>query len=230
MFRRVAACEQSRQYERPWQRQSGFHSSPLAGAAPEINLARKLRVLLPPVCSGIHPMLPFAGRGGTRAKELLVSRGVCGFMASCWQLGRGSRLPRAKPVQSALKWVLIIGAGFGFGPADRAALAQTWTQTTAPTSCWFSIASSADGRRLIAVDMERIWISNHAGTTWTPTDSPSNNWYRVSSSADGTKLAAGVGFLVRGPNNRLSTRRGPHTPRCALPEFAVTDSEFDPCR
>lgn len=125
-------------------------------------------------------------------RKLSGSYGVCSLVAKCSQFKQFPRKPCAKAAPVTL---LAAAAITGFNPA----LAQTWTQTTAPTSCWFSVASSADGNRLIAVDMERIWIFDHSGATWTPLDSPSNNWYCVSSSSDGTKLAAGVGFLVRGP-------------------------------
>jgi len=75
--------------------------------------------------------------------------------------------------------------------------AQSWTQTSAPSTNWSWIAASADGARLVATtsvgisNANSVWISTDAGSTWTPTSVPAvNNWYRVASSADGTRLAA----------------------------------------
>ena len=82
------------------------------------------------------------------------------------------------------------------------AIAQTWTQTSAPTNVWSSIACSADGTKLFAcggggIFLGRagpVYISSDAGATWTPTGAPSNYWANIASSADGTKLVAAVGF------------------------------------
>ena len=38
----------------------------------------------------------------------------------------------------------------GLFPAVNSAFAQTWTQTSAPYATWFSVASSADGSKLVA--------------------------------------------------------------------------------
>ncbi len=72
------------------------------------------------------------------------------------------------------------------------ALAQTWTQTSAPTNNWSSVASSADGSKLVAaVSGGGIYTSSDSGNTWVPNNNaPSNNWASVASSADGSKLVA----------------------------------------
>ena len=76
------------------------------------------------------------------------------------------------------------------------AFAQTWTQTSAPNDNWTSIASSADGSRLVAAagvygGDGLIYISTNSGTTWMPsTNAPTELWECVASSADGTKLVA----------------------------------------
>jgi len=71
------------------------------------------------------------------------------------------------------------------------ALAQIWTQTSAPNTNWTSIASSADGTKLVAVaDLGGIWVSTDSGGTWTQTSAPQSGWFRVASSADGSGLAA----------------------------------------
>lgn len=55
---------------------------------------------------------------------------------------------------------------------------------------WQSIASSADGTKLVAVAYGgKIYTSTDSGANWTARDS-SRNWNSVASSADGTKLVA----------------------------------------
>jgi hypothetical protein len=71
----------------------------------------------------------------------------------------------------------------------------TLTQTTAPTNNWMSVASSADGTKLVAAAMNSeggfIYASTDSGLTWTLTGAPTNNsWATVASSADGSKLVA----------------------------------------
>jgi len=84
------------------------------------------------------------------------------------------------------------------------ALAQNWTQTTAPTTNWSSIASSADGSKLIATvrgpfsDNVPIYITTNAGVTWRQSIAPLTNdyWLSVASSADGRRLVASSGTAV----------------------------------
>ena len=84
----------------------------------------------------------------------------------------------------------------GLLAALRPAAAQTWTQTSAPTNYWNSIAASADGTKLVAaVYGGGIYTSTNSGATWTLTGAPSDGgldsaWESVASSADGTKLVA----------------------------------------
>ncbi len=75
---------------------------------------------------------------------------------------------------------------------SNSALAQTWTQTSAPITNWHAVASSADGTKLAAVACcgGPIYTSTNGGVTWTPTSAPIQNWFSVASSADGTKLVA----------------------------------------
>src|SRR6266853_4559983 len=79
------------------------------------------------------------------------------------------------------------------------AFAQGWTRTSAPMTSWSAVASSADGRKLVAVVFRDsqgrpgpIYTSENAGATWTMTSAPLNGWWCVASSGDGTKLAAGI--------------------------------------
>ena len=73
------------------------------------------------------------------------------------------------------------------------AFAQTWTQTSAPSNGgWYGIASSADGTKLVAVNVSgSIYTSTNSGATWTPSSAPTGKqWQGVASSADGTKFVA----------------------------------------
>lgn len=55
---------------------------------------------------------------------------------------------------------------------------------------WFSMASSYDGNRLVAVvDGGQIYTSQNSGLTWTARDS-ARSWKSVASSSDGAKLVA----------------------------------------
>jgi len=106
-----------------------------------------------------------------------------------------------------------------FGTTDLLC-AQTWTQTTAANTNWFSIAASADGSVFYAsggtTNGQQIYISTNSGNTWNPTSLPmANSLYQVAVSADGTKIFAArnlPGNSVRGSTNSnpffLSTNSG----------------------
>ena len=67
--------------------------------------------------------------------------------------------------------------------------AQVVTVTSAPTRDWFSIASSADGVRVVAVTQDgSIYTSPDSGETWISNNVPSEQWSAVACSADGQKL------------------------------------------
>jgi hypothetical protein len=87
--------------------------------------------------------------------------------------------------------LLAVALGGLLLPANRV-LAQTWTQTSAPTLNWHAVASSADGAKLVAAAAGPgpIVASTNSGLTWQPTGAPLMNWFSVASSADGTKLVA----------------------------------------
>jgi hypothetical protein len=64
---------------------------------------------------------------------------------------------------------------------------------SAPSGLWQTVASSADGTKLVAaVFGGGIYTSADSGATWATTSAPSTNWWSVASSADGTVLAAAV--------------------------------------
>jgi len=108
--------------------------------------------------------------------------------------------------------ILLLIVLSGFFTANFA-FAQAWTQTSAPTTNWLSIACSADGMKLAAVvyippdarlaPASPIYVSTNSGTTWTPTGPfwipigpfPENsNWGNIASSADGAKLVVSSTF------------------------------------
>src|SRR5208283_4990065 len=92
-----------------------------------------------------------------------------------------------KPVTFLLLTVL---GGF----AVPLSFAQTWTQTSAPNKGWMSVASSADGAKLVAVNNSgnggHIFTSTNGGLSWVTNAFAGRNWTSVASSADGTKLIA----------------------------------------
>ncbi len=67
----------------------------------------------------------------------------------------------------------------------------TWTQR-GTSQAWFSVASSADGTKAVAVVLGgNIYTSVDSGMTWTAQGAV-RNWMSVASSGDGTKLVAAV--------------------------------------
>jgi photosystem II stability/assembly factor-like uncharacterized protein len=67
----------------------------------------------------------------------------------------------------------------------------TWTARASERE-WFAITTSADGRKLAAVEYGgQIYTSTDTGATWTARGGH-RYWQSISSSADGLKLAVGV--------------------------------------
>jgi hypothetical protein len=74
---------------------------------------------------------------------------------------------------------ILFSVALGILGAAHFAFAQTWTQTSAPSNNWVSVAMSADGRRLAAVANYTggtagggIFISTNSGATWVATSAP----------------------------------------------------------
>src|ERR1022692_2121144 len=76
--------------------------------------------------------------------------------------------------------------------AGNRALAQEWAATSSPSKWWHTIASSADGTKVVAAEGSPglIYVSKDAGSNWTATTAPSDYWSCVASSSDGAKLVA----------------------------------------
>jgi photosystem II stability/assembly factor-like uncharacterized protein len=103
------------------------------------------------------------------------------------------------------KCFLLMAVWAGLGGAVPPIFAQTWIPAaTAPLTNWSSIASSADGTRLVAaaglITAQPVWninnpaapiyVSTNGGATWTNTTAPLSTWQSVACSADGSRLAA----------------------------------------
>ena len=69
---------------------------------------------------------------------------------------------------------------------------STWMTNNLPQVIWNSIASSADGNKLVVVGNPgaRIYTSSDSGNTWRSNNVPNSAWTSVASSADGSKLIA----------------------------------------
>ncbi len=71
---------------------------------------------------------------------------------------------------------------------------RAWTEHVVPgamgCSLWGGITSSADGTKLVAGAVGRIYTSEDSGVTWMDRTNPGGVFGTVTSSADGTRLAA----------------------------------------
>jgi len=85
-----------------------------------------------------------------------------------------------------------------------------FTRVSVPSNYWSDVASSVDGRRLVAVNQGGIWLSANSGTTWTQSGAPAARWSSITSSADGTRMAAAVfgGALWRSTDSGATWTKG----------------------
>ena len=92
----------------------------------------------------------------------------------------------------------------------------SWTQTSAPSGYWFSVASDSTGQYLVAGQSSPndsggyIYRSSDGGKTWNACESPYNTyarWIGMVSSSNGQRLAAvqsyGGAFLVTSSDGKL---------------------------
>jgi hypothetical protein len=97
------------------------------------------------------------------------------------------------------------GTGLIYGSTNAG---TTWTSWTLPllSNNWSSVASSADGTKLVAASYFEfggdglIYASSNSGAAWAATHAPVNDWTSVASSADGTKLVAVTDARYEGTN------------------------------
>ena len=100
-----------------------------------------------------------------------------------------------------MKILTLMAATVGSLILLNPASAQTWTQTGAPVQNWKSIASSADGTKLVAMggNGNNSYVSTNSGVTWTLT--PVAGGGIVASSTNGTKLVMVNGNLMYASTN-----------------------------
>ncbi len=92
-------------------------------------------------------------------------------------------------------WKIAQNAGQAVNAKDLGAVAGVHWMARESRRDWRSVASSADGSKLVAVVGDgQIYTSTDSGVSWTARESGSRNWNVVASSADGSKLVAAVSF------------------------------------
>ncbi len=112
----------------------------------------------------------------------------------------------------------------------RTTQAEQWKLTSAPHAYWLSVASSADGNKLVAAEaIGLIYTSTNAGATWAVAGAPSTVWNSVASSADGTRLVA---VRSAGTSIYLSTNSGATWSEKTIPnrDWAEVASSADGAR
>lgn len=78
----------------------------------------------------------------------------------------------------------------------------TWSIGGSPSRSWTSVASSADGTKLMAAASGGIYTSTNFGSTWTATTASNINWSSIACSADGNQL------ITSGSATYISTNFG----------------------
>ncbi len=84
---------------------------------------------------------------------------------------------------------------------QASALAQSWTEASAPQAFWFSVAASAGGNKLVAVNnVGPVYTSKDSGITWTASNAGYGHVYgqAVASSSDGRVLVVGESLVPWG--------------------------------
>lgn len=96
-----------------------------------------------------------------------------------------------EPVKSVKTLQLLVAVLLSLSAGGRHAVAQTWSGTSAPTDVnWVSVASSADGTKLVAAGGYPTWsvyVSTNAGGSWTET-TRNIGFGGIACSADGTRV------------------------------------------
>ena len=117
------------------------------------------------------------------AGEAWTAEGSSGYWVGIAMSADGTRLAAVPSRESSFSTRAVIHTS-----ADSGA---TWTpQAGSGSRNWRTVASSADGMKLVAaVYGGQLYTSTNFGETWTPRESE-RAWLFLASSADGTKLAA----------------------------------------
>ena len=100
--------------------------------------------------------------------------------------------------QSGVPTVGVCSGHIAGGPPVNTFTSITWTQqTTLGSAYWQSVASSADGSKLVAgISTGYIYTSADSGATWTQRTSPNSQlyWGAIALSGDGSQLVAADGY------------------------------------
>ena len=97
--------------------------------------------------------------------------------------------------------IQIFGTGMGGWNAGGF---EPWTARESERA-WNAVASSDDGTRLIAADINsKLYTSSDSGKTWTPRDSV-RRWGAVASSNSGQYLVAAAGYFANAPGDKIYT-------------------------
>ncbi|MGA1236891.1 MAG: WD40/YVTN/BNR-like repeat-containing protein [Limisphaerales bacterium] len=107
------------------------------------------------------------------------------------------------PLPSGTNWMALNARINSLsGPAG-----EDWSPQAVANANWSSLASSADGNKLVAVAYGGgIHTSTDGGSTWTPgTNAPTAYWQSVASSADGARLVALEGGFRLSGGGRIYT-------------------------
>ena len=155
------------------------------------------------------PIYTSADSGATWTPRTLSTQlGALQWWTSVASSADGTKLVATAAAGAAGVYYPITTAG-NYTSADSGA---TWAWRGYDKNQWLSVASSADGTKLVAgAGVGYIYTSSDYGATWTQTTAPVATWLSVASSADGTKLvaAADAGYIYTSSDSGATwTQRG----------------------
>jgi photosystem II stability/assembly factor-like uncharacterized protein len=115
-----------------------------------------------------------------------------------WPLDRDAGTVGRSRIILVFTYLIASASVAGLALGGEVAHAQVWTQTSAPITNWFCVASSADGMKLFAGAGGEysgdaaglIYRSENGGASWSETAAPVAQWACIASSADGSTLIA----------------------------------------
>ena len=199
--------------------QAGLYSVEVSNSLGSTVSSNALLTVIPPVAPTItnQPSNQNASLGGTAIFEAVAT----GTLPLSYQWTfNGTNLVDATNASLTLTNIQLAAAGQyalqvtnagGNTTSSNAALTiyPGWTSLGAPSNSWSSIASSADGTKLVAVGGGGIYTSTNSGSNWRPATVPDDNWTCVASSADGSKLAATAnrGWVYTSTNSGITWAR-----------------------
>lgn len=100
---------------------------------------------------------------------------------------------------------------------------MAWVSNDVPSQTWYSVASSSDGSKLVAVGINAVYTSANSGQAWTSNNVPVPLFLSVASSADGNRLFAAA---ASGPNTGLLYTGVPVTPLPPLLTIAASGADL----